>query len=135
VDDVGNETTVGSQLEVISLRARLERVLEPHNPLFKAGESGLLTIVATGYVERIEVIFPKEMTTLDPSLDHVYEYTIPDYIQTEKLTFMVPLGTPEAVMDITVRAYRRDTDIEQHPQLAAMAVEGSVLDEVRTRLK
>ncbi len=135
VDHVGNEATVGSQLEGISLRATLERVLEPHNPLFKAGESGLLTIVATGYVERIEVIFPKEMTELDPSLDHVYEYSIPDYIQTEKLTFMVPLGMPEAVMDITVRAYKRDTDIEQHPQLAAMAVEGSVLDEVRTRLK
>lgn len=135
VDHVGNEATAGSRLEGLTLHVTLERVLEPHNPVFKAGESGLLTIVATGYVERIEVIFPEEMTAFNPSLDHVYEYDIPDYIQTEKLTFMVPLGVPEAVMDITVRAYKRDTDIEQHPQLATMAVEGSVLDEVRTRLK
>lgn len=135
VDHVGNEATAGGRLERLSLHVALERVLEPHTPLFKAGESGVLAITATGYVERIEVIFPEEMTALNPALNRVYEYDIPDYIQTEKLTFMVPLGVPEGEMDITVRAYKRDADIERHPQLAAMAVEGSVLDEVRTRLK
>lgn len=135
VDHVGNETVASSSLEGLALHVTLERILEPHDPQFKAGESGLLTIIAAGYVERIEVIFPEEMTTLDPSLNQVYKYDIPDFIQTEKLTFMVPLKVPEAVMDITVRAYKRDADIEQHPQLATMTVDGSVLDEVRTRLK
>lgn len=134
-DHVGNEAAASSRLEGLSLHVALERILEPHDPLFKAGESGLLTIAATGYVERIEVIFPEEMTALDPSLDHVYKYDIPDYIQEEKLTFMVPLRVPEAVMNITVRAYKQDAGIERHPQLATMTVEGSVLDEVRTRLK
>lgn len=134
-DHVGNEAAASSSLEGLALHVVLERVLEPHEPRFKAGESGLLTIVATGYVERIEVIFPEEMTALDPTLNQVYEYEIPDFIQTEKLTFMVPLKVPEAVMDITVRACKKEADIEQRPQLATMSVEGSVLDEVRTRLK
>ena len=38
-------------------------------------------------------------------------------------------------MDITVRAYKQDSSIEQHPRLATMTVKGNVLDELRTRLK
>lgn len=135
VDHVGNEAVSGSQLQGLSLQVELERILEPHTPVFKAGESGLLTIVATGYVDRIEVIFPEEMSSLDPSLNRSYEYDIPEYIQTEKLEFMIPLRVPEAVMDITVRAYKKDTSIEQRPRLATMTVNGNVLDELRTRLK
>lgn len=135
VDHVGNEAVAGSDLQGLSLRVELERILEPHTPVFKAGESGLLTIIATGYVDRIEVIFPEEMTLLDPSLNRIYEYDIPEYIQSEKLEFMIPLRVPEAVMDITVRAYKKDTSIEQRPRLATMTVNGNVLDELRTRLK
>lgn len=135
VDHVGNEAVAGSQLQGLSLQVELERILEPHTPVFKAGESGILTIIATGYVDRIEVIFPEEMTLLDPSLNRIYEYDIPEYIQSEKLEFMIPLRVPEAVMDITVRAYKKDTSIEQRPRLATMTVNGNVLDELRTRLK
>lgn len=135
VDHVGNETVSGTQLQGLSLQVELERILEPHTPVFKAGESGILTIIATGYVDRIEVIFPEEMTSLDPSLNHIYEYDIPEYIQSEKLEFMIPLRVPEAVMDITVRAYKQDTSIEQRPRLATITVNGNVLDELRTRLK
>ncbi|MDE6517534.1 MAG: hypothetical protein K2L18_06785, partial [Acetatifactor sp.] len=134
-DHVGNETVTSSQMEGISLHVELERILEPHDPVFKAGESGLLTILTTGYVDRIEVIFPEEMATLDVSLNRTYVYDVPDYIKEEKLTFMVPLRVPEAVMDITVRAFKQDTSIEQHPQLATMTVKGNVLDELRTRLR
>ena len=113
----------------------LGRILDPHDPVFKAGESGLLTILTTGYVDRVEVIFPEEMTELDSSLNRIYVYDTPEYIREEKLTFMVPLKVPEAVMDITVRAYKQDSSIEQHPRLATMTVKGNVLDELRTRLK
>ncbi len=134
-DCVGNETVASSQLQGMSLQVKLERMLEPHDPVFKAGESGILTILAFGYVERVEVIFPPEMTALDPSLDRVYTYAVPDYMQEEKLTFMVPLQMPDAVTEITVRAYKKDADIEEHPQLTAITVDGNVLDELRTRLK
>ncbi|MCM1118404.1 MAG: InlB B-repeat-containing protein [bacterium] len=135
VDHVGNEAVSGSRLQGLSLRAEVERILEPHAPVFKAGESGTLTVTAVGYVDRIEVIFPEEMTALDPSLNRTYVYDRSDYIRVEKLDFMVPLRVPEAVMEITVRAYKRDTDIERRPQLATMTVDGNVLDELRTRLK
>ena len=132
---LGNEAVASSQMQGISLHVELERILEPHDPVFKAGESGLLTILTTGYVDRVEVIFPEEMTELDSSLNRIYVYDTPDYIREEKLTFMVPLKVPEAVMDITVRAYKQDSSIEQHPRLATMTVKGNVLDELRTRLK
>lgn len=135
VDHVGNEAVVSSQMQGISLHVELERILEPHDPVFKAGESGILTILTTGYVDRVEVIFPEEMWALDASLNQTYIYEVPDYIKEEKLAFMVPLRVPEAVMDITVRAFKQDTSIEQHPRLATMTVKGNVLDELRTRLK
>ncbi len=135
VDHVGNETAAASRLQGLSLQVTLERMLEPHDPVFKAGESGILSIVTTGYVERVEVIFPAEMTALDPSLNRVYEYAIPDYVQEEKLIFMVPLKIPDAVMDITVKAYKKETHIEEHPRLTTITVRGNVLDELRTRLR
>ncbi len=134
-DNVGNETVESSEKQGLSLYVELKRLLEPHDPVFKAGESGVLTIRATGYVERIEELFPEEMTGLEPSLDRVYTYEIPDYINEENLTFMIPLGTPEAAAEITVRAYKKDSSLEQHPRLAVLTVSGNVLDELRTRLR
>lgn len=135
VDHVGNEAVASSQMQGISLHVELERILEPHDPVFKAGESGLLTILTTGYVDRVEVIFPEEMQDLDASLNRTWLYEVPEYIKEEKITFMIPLRVPEAVMNITVRAYKQDTSIEQHPRLATVTVKGNVLDELRTRLK
>lgn len=135
IDHVGNEAAAGSSLQGLSLQVKLERMLEPHDPVFKAGESGILSIVTTGYVERVEVIFPPEMNALDPSLNRVYTYKIPDYMQEEKLTFMVPLQMPDIVSEIIVRAYKKDTGIEEHPRLTTLTVDGNVLDELRTRLR
>lgn len=135
VDRVGNEAIMSSQLLGLSLSVKLERTLEPHDPVFKAGESGVLTIITTGYVERVEVLFPEEMTALDPSLNRSYDYPIPDFIKEEKISFMVPLRMPEGVASITVRAYKADTQLQQHPELVTFTVKGNVLDELRTRLK
>lgn len=135
LDHVGNEAVVSSWQQGLSLHVKLERMLEPHDPVFKAGESGILTILAVGYVDRVQVVFPEEITALDPSLNRVYEYDIPDFVKEEKLEFMIPLRTPEAMMEITVRACKQDTDIEQHPRLATLTVKGNVLEELRTRLK
>ncbi len=134
-DNVGNETAVSSEMQGISLYVELRRRLEPHAPVFKAGESGVLTIHATGYVDRIEVIFPEKMAESDTSLNRIYTYEVPDYIEKEELEFMIPLGVPETVGEITVRAYKQDSQLEQHPRLAVLTVEGSVLDELRTRLR
>ena len=58
------------------------------------------------------------------------------YRKTEELEFMVPLYTPEnQIQEITVRAYKGDKRLEDHPTISVIGVSGNVLDELRTRLR
>ncbi len=137
VDNVGNECSCSYGTTEFALESSVERVLEPREPVFKCGESGMLTFTTWGYAERVEVIFPECMTSLDPSLNRVYDYTeTPGYRITEELPFMVPLYTPEnRELEITVRAYKGDKKLEDHPTISVIGVSGTVLDELRTRLR
>ncbi len=136
-DNVGNETVVKYVVTGFALFARLERILEPHDPIFKCGESGVLTVETYGYTERLEVIFPEEMTGLQPGLNQTFDYCGREsYLQAETVQFMVPLYTPANTQyTITVRAYKGDDHIEEHPTFSTIGVEGSVLSELRTRLR
>ena len=137
VDNVGNERTEAFSTTEFSLETKVERILEPHDPVFKCGESGILTITTWGYADRVEVEFPEEMVALNPELDKVYSYTLtPKYRQEETLQFMIPLYTPEnEAYTITVRAYKGDKRLEDYPDLSVIEVNGSILDEIRTRLR
>lgn len=137
VDNVGNENSLSYGTTEFALASSVERILEPHDPIFKCGESGILTFTTWGYVDRVEVIFPESMTALDPTLNKVYDYTdCPGYMITEHLQFMVPLYTPENQnLEITVRAYKGDKKLEDHPTISVIGVSGTVLDEFRTRLR
>uniref|UniRef100_UPI0040571D0F hypothetical protein n=1 Tax=Acetatifactor sp. TaxID=1872090 RepID=UPI0040571D0F len=137
VDYVGNETEVTCATTEFALTASLERILEPHAPIFKCGESGILTLSTYGYAEKVEVIFPPEMTTLQPDLNRTFDYSgSPSYRQQEEIQFMIPLYTPaNAQYTITVIAYKGEKRLEEHPTFSTIAVNGSVLDEVRTRLR
>ena len=110
VDNVGNENNLSYGTTEFALASSGERILSPHDPIFKCGESGILTFTTWGYADRVEVIFPESMTALDPTLNKVYDYTdCPGYMITEHLQFMVPLYTPENQnLEITVRAYKGD---------------------------
>ena len=120
-----------------ALESSVKRILEPQEPVFKCGESGILTFTTWGYADRVEVIFPECMTALDPTLNKVYDYTESQgYRKTEELEFMVPLYTPEnQTQEITVRAYKGDKRLEDHPTISVIGVSGNVLDELRTRLR
>ena len=49
---------------------------------------------------------------------------------------MVPLYTPEnEQLSITVLAYKGDEKLEDHPQISVIGVKGSVLEDLRTRLR
>ncbi len=137
VDNVGNECSNTYGTTEFALESNIERVLEPKEPVFKCGESGVLTFTTWGYADRVEVIFPEAMTALDPTLNRIYDYTeTPGYRITEQLPFMVPLYTPEnQKMEITVRAYKGDRKLEDHPTISVIGVSGTVLDELRTRLR
>ncbi len=137
VDNVGNESAIGYSTMEFDLQASVERILAPHDPLFKCGESGVLYIKCWGYAERIEIIFPEEMTAVNPEINHVYEYPLKgSYVQEEAYEFMIPLNTPYAQdYKITVRAYKGDKMLEQYPAMAVVGINGSILDELRTRLR
>ena len=134
---MGNESRICYGTTEFALESSVKRILEPQEPVFKCGESGILTFTTWGYADRVEVIFPECMTALDPTLNKVYDYTESQgYRKTEELEFMVPLYTPEnQIQEITVRAYKGDKRLEDHPTISVIGVSGNVLDELRTRLR
>lgn len=136
-DNVGNENSIVCSTLEFDLNAKIERVLEPHEPQFKRGESGCLRIVSRGYADKVEIEFPPEFVAENPELNQVYVYKEdPMYKQEESCEFMIPLYVPERrEYVITVRAYKGDRMLEAHPALAVLGVEGSVLSELRTRLR
>lgn len=136
-DNVGNETEVSCQMTEFALETRIERILEPHLPVFKCGESGILYITTYGYADRVEVEFPAELTAVNPELNQTYDYTdLQMYCQESKLQFMIPLYLP-ANRDyvVTVRAYKGDKELKKQPSLSTIEVAGTVLGELRTRLR
>lgn len=137
VDQVGNVREICYGATEFSLSAHISRILEPHEPLFKCGESGILHITTWGYADYVEVEFPEEMLALNPNLNKTYYYDLDSlYKQEEELQFMIPLYTPaNAKYIITVRAYKGDKKLEEYPALSTISVEGSVADELRTRLR
>ncbi len=134
-DAVGNRTVEGSNLLGVGLQAYVERMLEPHNAGFKRGESGILHIRTMGYVERVEILLPEMLVQEGEPGEIVYVYTLPEYMQTEKLEFVIPLKAPEGVSTIQVKAYKAGTELERKPQYLTIEVKGSILDELRTRLR
>lgn len=136
-DGVGNVTQESRQVTEFALETRIERILEPHAPVFKGGESGILTVITYGYADLVEITFPEEMTALKPELDQSMDFTGRQcYRQECRVQFMVPLYTPGGLnYEVTVRAHKDGRKLEDRPALSTMKVEGSVLDEVRTRLR
>ena len=136
-DYVGNETEITKGTTEFGLEADVMRIREPQGTTFRCGESGILTFTVWGYADLVEVIFPEEMTRQNPELNRVYDYRDqPGYRIMESLQFMVPLYTPEnEQLQITVRAYKGDKKLEDHPQISVIGVKGSVLEDLRTRLR
>lgn len=136
-DNVGNRREVAEGTTEFLLSAEVERILEPHTPIFKRGESGILTITTYGYAERVEVEFPAEMTRLDDSLNAVFDYgEETQYAREERLQFTIPENTPENMQyRITVRAYKGDRLLEEYPVFGNISVNGTLSEEIRTRLR
>lgn len=136
VDKVGNVSEESCRVTEFALETRVERILEPHTPAFKRGESGILYITTYGYADRVEVEFPEVLTALNQDLNTTVTYANRLYRQEERFQFMIPLAAPENDnYRITVRAYKGDKLLEEHPMFSTIKVEGSVLNELRTRLR
>lgn len=137
-DNVGNVTEVSRAVTEFALETRIERILAPHDPVFKCGESGILYITTYGYADRVEVEFPPELAVADGSLEKmVFDYRdLQIYRQESAVQFMVPLYTPaDRDYTLTVRAFRGDKSLESNPTLHVTSEGGDVLSEFRTRLR
>lgn len=136
-DNVGNVTEISFGVTEFALETRIERILEPHLPVFKGGESGILYITTYGYADRVEVEFPEELLALNPDLSKCFDYAdMQVYRQESSLQFMIPLYTPaNPDYRITVRAYKDGRLLEQTPGLGVAVEDGTVLSEFRTRLR
>ena len=135
VDHVGNVSTCDYRMTGYYLYAGIERCLSPTEPVFQAGESGKLAITAGGYVDKLVVIFPSELSSLDGSLDREFVYEVSMYEQREEFLFMVPLYAKEGEYKVKVQAYKDGTRVEDYPVWVPFTVKGSVLDDFRTRLR
>lgn len=136
VDLVGNVNEVCCGTQDFGLKTEVVRILSPHEPVFMRGESGILRIRARGYVERIEVEFPEEFTAKDPSLNRTFFYEDPQGIVREEIIFMVPLYLiQDREYEVVVKAYKGDGELEDQPALNTIWINGTVLGEIRTRLR
>ena len=96
----------------------------------------MLRIRTRGYVDRIQVEFPKELMEENEEWNRIYSYEMPAYEAKEELIFMIPLDLSEdGTYEITVRAYKGQGMLEEKPRLCTISILGSVLDELRTRLR
>ncbi len=135
-DGVGNETVLEKGATEFGLRAEIVKILPPHTPEFKRGESGVLKVTAWGYADRLEISFPDEFVAEDPSLNYVFTYDVPVEKQEEAIPFMVPLYLQDSrEYSVTVRAYKGDRLLERHPAFCTLSVNDTVLNELRTRLR
>ncbi len=135
-DKVGNKIVREYGQGGIGLTASIYRILEPHAPVFKCGESGVLTIETYGDINRIEVEFPNEMVARYPNLNRTFYYEGEEKVmQEEELQFMVPLYTSEGDYTITVRAFGQGSVKEAHPTLTVVGGGQGILGELRTRLR
>ena len=76
------------------------------------------------------------MSDLNSELNKNIVYDIPEYEQEEEIEFMIPIYTPDnESYEIEVTAYKKGRVLTEDPALTTVGVKGSILDDIRTRLR
>ncbi len=130
VDNVGNDAELLFSTCEFSLTAYITRMLEPHDPVFRRGETGILHIVTTGYVDRVEV---EAVSPFFPT-GQAFVYTQRDYLQEEAVEFFIPLDAEEKTYVFRVRAFKDGKQLQAHPKMGVMELSGTVLDDFRRKI-
>lgn len=129
VDKVGNRLYDIFHVTGMGLETKVERILAPHEPVFKRGESGILSIETWGYLERVVVEFPEYLAAYNST----FEYHSAQYQTGESIQFMIPLyDVEDGILEITVWAYKGLESLVEKQQIV---IAGTVLEELRTRLR
>ena len=130
-DKVGNEGILGEhEVDMFNLSATIERVLEPHDPIFKSGEKGILKIKLYGGVDKVKVTFPTELSSLDDSLDTEFNLE-PKKTDNIDYEFYVPIDTPNKGYMVQVKGYKNGREKVVYP---TFTVTGNMLDDLRTKI-
>ena len=107
-------------------------MLSPHDPVFENGEMGVLKVSLVGFVNKVEVTFPYEMSRYDDTLSTTHTLT-PKLVDEVTQEFYVPLYSAEDGYRVTVTAYNEEGEsLTVYPNLTIV---GSILDDFRTRLR
>ena len=134
-DKVGNERVEGVKLQGDTLEAKFINVINSSSNEYKKGESGVLSIEATSYISRMDILFPAEFVQIEQSLNKVIYYEFPQYKITEEVISMIPLLVEEGEYIITVNTYKERAGTLLLSKEIKFFVKGNVLDQIRTRLK
>lgn len=130
-DKVGNEGVLGQhEVDMFNITATIERVLEPHDPIFKSGEKGILKIKLYGGVDKVKVTFPTELSSLDDSLDTEFNLE-PKKTDNIDYEFYVPIDTPNKGYMVQVKGYKNGREKVVYP---TFTVTGNMLDDLRTKI-
>lgn len=117
--------------ENLQVKANIERVLSPHDPVFKGGEKGVLKITITGKAERLKITFPYELTMLDNSLNK--EITLNKLsTETMEFEFFVPLEAESRNYNVEVKVFKEGREKATYP---SFTVKGYITDNLRTRIR
>ena len=157
-DIAGNTRPLKSEVfDTFTVNATVRRVLdgdrnEPYIPTFRNGEAGVLEIKTTGFVQELVVVFPDGLVDDDEDGVGVKEKTVilrkdkTDESVTygksdeDQYVFFVPLKIEDGLEDrdeakkftINVTAIKNDMGEDDS---ADLFVSGSVLNQIRTRLR
>lgn len=136
IDLVGNSVALEYSVKEFELKTEIIRLLEPHVPIFKRGESGMLKVTVKGYADTLEITFPEAFSSEDPGLNRVIHYDDPKELVREEITFMIPLRLAEdGAYQVTVTARKGAETLVSRPELSTFSVAGNLLGELRTRLR
>ena len=131
-DKVGNEGILSQhEVDIFKITATIERVLSPHDPIFKGGEKGVIKINMYGGVDKLKITFPLELTDLDSSLNAEIDIT-PKKNSEHNYEFFVPLYALEKGYNVQVKGFRNTREKEVYPRFS---VRGSILNDIRTRVR
>lgn len=140
-DNVGNKSSASANTDEFELTAWITRILSPHDPKFREGESGILHVKTLGFADRIEVSFPNGLEQYTQTIDYGGNR---EYEKNDEIQFMIPLYYLRDYFDgadhvddvpLTVKAFKGDMELTATPKFSVFELSGSVLEEFRDRLK
>ena len=140
-DNVGNGSHASANTDGFELMAYITRILSPHDPNFREGESGILHVRTLGFADRIEVSFPDGLDSYTQVIDYD---GMREYEKNDEIQFMIPLyylrdfyGGADHASDVPliVKAYKGDMELTATPKMSVFNMAGTVLEEFRDRIR